>query len=99
MSQIKWFSGGNERKAAALSLIVTIQEELTENTVGERKLKALLSRFYNDLMSGTQSVPLTLSRLNISVADCLLQYHVVLSADNAERMEKLTKLSQIRYGY
>lgn len=94
---MNWYSGGNERKKLALESIAKIITDLTNES--DRPLKEVLKKFSNQLEQNQESVPLTLSRMNIAVSDCLVKNKIALSEINRERLKEIFSLSEIRYGY
>lgn len=97
MSQLKWFSGGNDRAKEALECIEILQGSLSAET--EQPLKEVLRSYSMELSNPPSSVPMILSRLNLDISKCLLHYRIELSAENQQSLKKLSSLSQIRVGY
>ena len=91
MMGIKWFSGGKERREAALPIF----EELIASMANDRKkepLKALLVKYRQELKTSGTSTPFIFNQMNIEL--------VKVMADNQSDLFKaLQQLSAIRYGY
>lgn len=94
---IKWYTGGVERGEF-------VTEKLTElisllDSKNEQPLRDLLFNFYKEIKTSGSSVPYILSRMNISISNCLIDNHIILSKESSDLLKQILKMSQIRYGY
>lgn len=98
MIKLKWFSGGNDRADQAITIITELLTDLNGASKSE-PLQRLLKDYKNELELKESSVPYILSRMNIAISNVTLKNSIVLSKDQSEKINHLTKLSNIRYGY
>ncbi|MBT0903508.1 bacteriocin immunity protein [Streptococcus infantarius] len=98
MVDLKWFSGGKERKNEA---VVIIDELLV--SLGEDSKYIPLKKFFlfyrKELESSGTSTPLVLSRMNVELSNILVENKLQLSDAQSKQLKRLRSLSNIRYGY
>ncbi|MGX7013553.1 bacteriocin immunity protein [Vagococcus silagei] len=61
-----------------------------------KELQNLLIGFYLEIKDQAQGAPSILTRLNIEVSRYLAQTHLKLSAENSDRLQKISELNYIR---
>lgn len=98
MAEVKWFSGGQERKKVALQLINDLIIMLEEDNVNESLIKVLNS-YKKELETENGMVPLILSRMNMEISNILTKNEITLTEVQSDKLKKLSELSYIRYGY
>ena len=98
MVDLKWFSGGKERKNEA---VVIVDELLV--SLGEDSKYIPLKKFFlfyrKELESNGTSTPLVLSRMNVELSNILVENKLQLSDAQSKQLKRLISLSNIRYGY
>lgn len=94
---MNWYSGGKERKKQALIYIAEIMSDLNHET--DEPLIQVLKIFSDQLEKNQESVPFTLSQMNLKISECLMKNNLSLSDVNKKRLKDLSSLSEIRYGY
>ncbi|KXT75286.1 bacteriocin immunity protein [Streptococcus sp. DD12] len=95
---IKWFSGGNERKEEALSLMDDLLKDLSSHQ-GDPNLAQVIQKYHQELADGTGAVSLVLSRFQLEITRYLSENAVKLSDNQESLLKEIRKLSEIRYGY
>lgn len=94
MKKLKWFAGGAERGEVAEEHLAAIIRDL--NKPEEKEFKDLLVSYYLEFKNQSQGVPYIIDRLNIEVSRYLLKTHLKLSAENSDRLQKISELNYIR---
>ena len=97
MTQIKWYTGGQERGKVALELIIQLLKELDGTAYDD--LKQVLAVYFNEIKNESGSIPLVFSRMNLDVSNVMIKNHIVLPENAQQTMKKLSQLNQLRYGY
>lgn len=95
---IKWFSGGSERAAAAISVIDDVLTDIN-NYPEDAALQKVLLDYKDELEKQESSVPYILSRMNISLSNVVAKNHIVLTKSQSSKLTELAKLTYIPYGY
>lgn len=98
MKEIKWFSGGSERAEVALNDISTILGLIPADT-NTAPLRQLLFDYAQEINEGVTAVPYILSRMAVSVSNCITKNKITLSQEASDQIKKLLSLAEIRYGY
>ncbi|EUJ38026.1 hypothetical protein [Brochothrix campestris] len=93
---VHWYASGAERATEAELLITKLIASLDFQTA--QPLITVLESGRNELTQPTQSLTLILSRLQLSIAQCLLKHPLVLDPSTQVLFTELTALSAIRYG-
>lgn len=96
--KLKWFSGGSERGNEAISIVDNLLKDIDSNPT-DAPLKQVLLSYKDELEKKESSIPYILSRMNIAVANVVTKNGIILSKTQSSELSKLTKLSNIRYGY
>ncbi|MBZ5979454.1 MAG: bacteriocin immunity protein [Leuconostoc gelidum] len=97
MTQIKWYTGGQERGKVALELIIQLLKELDGTAYDD--LKQVLAMYFNEIKNESGSIPLVFSRMNLDVSNVMIKNHIVLPENAQQTMKKISQLNQLRYGY
>jgi len=97
MTQIKWYTGGQERGKVALELIIQLLKEL-DGTAYDA-LKQVLAVYFNEIKNESGSIPLVFSRMNLDVSNVMIKNHIVLPENAQQTMKKISQLNQLRCGY
>jgi len=97
MTQIKWYTGGQERGKVALELIIQLLKELDGTAYDD--LKQVLAVYFNEIKNESGSIPLVFSRMNLDVSNVMIKNHIVLPENAQQTMKKISQLNQLRYGY
>lgn len=98
MTKLTWFAGGKDRGDEAISIIDDLLNSL--NTDASRQpLQEVLIEFKDELEKRESAVPYILSRMNISISNALHKNEISLTEEQQSKLQKLTQLSNIRYGY
>ena len=98
MMGIKWFSGGKERREAALPIFEELIASMEKNKKKE-PLKALLVKYRQELKTSGTSTPFIFNQMNIELVKVMADNHIVLSKEQSDLFKALQQLSAIRYGY
>lgn len=98
MKEVKWYSGGSERAEIALSEITTILGLIPADT-STNELRQLLFDYAQEINEGITAVPYILSRMSVSVSNCLTKNKITISSEASAHLKKLFALGEIRYGY
>lgn len=98
MGELKWFSGGMERRQEALALLDELIQTLACDT-HLAPLKEVLISYECQLRNGGTSIPYVLSQMNVAISQVLIKHALYLSASQSNQIKKLRELSNIRYGY
>ena len=98
MGDLKWFSGGKERKDKAVIIIDELLLSLSEDPK-YKPLQIFFLFYRQELESSGTSVPLVLSRMNVELSNILTKNKLQLSDEQSEQLKSLRRLSNIRYGY
>lgn len=98
MTNLKWFSGGKDRKLQAIKLIDDLLSEFA-NESKSMSLQNVLRSYKDELNKEVSSVPFILSRMNIDISDTLKKSNIHLSNSQSNKLKELSSLSNIRYGY
>ncbi|KRK77926.1 hypothetical protein FC67_GL001259 [Companilactobacillus alimentarius DSM 20249] len=94
MSKLTWFAGGKDRGNEAISII----DDLLNN-LNSQLLQEVLIEFKDELEKRESAVPYILSRMNVSISNALHKNKVSLTEEQQSKLQQLTQLSNIRYGY
>ncbi|GEO59416.1 bacteriocin immunity protein [Companilactobacillus bobalius] len=98
MAKLTWFAGGKDRGDEAIAIIDDLLNNL--NTDANRQpLQEVLIEFKDELEKRESAVPYILSRMNISISNALHKNKISLTEEQQSKLQKLTQLSNIRYGY
>ncbi|MBZ5965013.1 bacteriocin immunity protein [Leuconostoc gelidum subsp. gelidum] len=97
MTQIKWYTGGQERGKVALELIIQLLKELDGTAYDD--LKQVLAVYFNEIKNESGSIPLVFSRMNLDVSNVMIKNHIVLPENAQQTMKKISQLNQLRCGY
>ena len=98
MSQLKWFSGGNERQSAALELFGRLIAEVRDEN-NNQVLEEFCLSYRKELEEGKAPIPTILSRFNFELSRLLRESKPNLTGETKQALEAIRKLSNIRYGY
>lgn len=98
MPKLNWFSGGKERRDAALTLLDSIMIDIRGLDRGEL-LQDILSSYKEELEHPNAPIPVILSRFNVELSRVLRNGNIILTNGIREKLDSLRKLSYIRYGY
>lgn len=98
MSNLSWFSGGDDRRKKAETLIRELIDDL-EIDLGSQSLRAVLTSNLGNLQSEGTSTPLLLSRMNLEIVNVIKKDGISLDEGSSEKLKELITISNIRYGY
>lgn len=98
MWKLKWFSGGNDRKKQAESIIIDLLNDLKID-LGNELLFKVLNNYLKELKQKNTSVPSILSRMNLDISKAIRNDVVKLTDYQSKKLKELTSLSNSRYGY
>ncbi|MDG5114114.1 bacteriocin immunity protein [Companilactobacillus pabuli] len=98
VGKLSWFAGGKDRGDAAISIIDDLLNSLNVDA-NRQPLQEVLIEFKNELEKRESAVPFILSRMNISISNTLHKNKIPLTKDQQAKLQQLTQLSNIRYGY
>ena len=98
MAKLTWFAGGKDRGDEAISIIDDLLNNLNNDT-NKQPLQEVLIEFKDELEKRESAVPYILSRMNISISNALHKNEISLTEEQQSKLQKLTQLSNIRYGY
>ena len=70
MSNLKWFSGGDDRSKRAEIIITELLDDL-ETDLGNDSLRMVLHTYLGNLKNEGTSVPLILSRMNLEISNAI----------------------------
>lgn len=93
MIMMKWFASGEERKKAAMALLTELHQSCKDQPV----LNDFFHRYMTEVHNGN-SIPLTLSTMQLELATLLSKNHLSLTQDQEEKVTELRQLSNIHYG-
>ena len=99
MTQIKWYTGGQERGKVALELIIQLLKELDGTGTAYDDLKHVLAVYFNEIKTESGSIPLIFNRMNLDVSNVMIKNHIVLPENAQQTMKKISQLNQLRCGY
>jgi Enterocin A Immunity. len=94
----KWFATGAERGDEVVKIITVLLDELS-NDPTKAPLEQVLLSYKTELEKRESSVPHILSRMNIAVANTMIQNHITLSQNQSDELKKAMNQSHIMYGY
>lgn len=98
MSQLKWFSGGNERQSAALELFDRLIAEVRDEN-NNQVLEEFCLSYRKELEEGKAPIPTILSRFNFELSRLLREGKADLTDRSKKDLAAIRKPSNIRYGY
>lgn len=98
MSHLRWFSGGNDRRKRAETIINELIADLALD-LGNEPLREVLQAYLEKLQNDGASVPFILSRMNLDISNALKKAGVSLNEHQSEKLHELMAISSIRYGY
>jgi len=98
MTQLKWFTGGSERRCEAMAIIDYLLEDI-KDAPQLTPLKNQLVIYKKRLKDDGTSTPFILSQMNVDISRVLIDNKLSLSESQAKQIKKLRELSAIRYGY
>ena len=98
MSNLKWFSGGDNRSKRAEIIITELLDDL-ETDSGNDSLRMVLHTYLGNLKNEGTSVPLILSRMNLEISNAIKKDGASLNAKQSKKLKELMSISNIRYGY
>ncbi|MDA9460712.1 MULTISPECIES: bacteriocin immunity protein [Enterococcus] len=98
MSHLRWFSGGNDRRNRAETIINELIADLALD-LGNESLREVLQAYLEKLQNDGASVPFILSRMNLDISNALKKAGVSLNEHQSEKLHELMAISSIRYGY
>lgn len=96
MSDIKWYSGGQERGRVAAGIISEIVANLDPAT--EQPLRQVLASYYTEFIEQKSGSNLSVfNRMSLEISKCVHQNQITLSSENKQLMDQLLSLNYIRY--
>ncbi|ENZ5597950.1 bacteriocin immunity protein [Enterococcus hirae] len=98
MSNLKWYSGGDDRRKRAEAIITELLEDL-ELDFGNESLQEVLRSYLRKFKNEGTSIPLVLSRMNLEISNAIRKDGVSLNENQSKKLKELTSISNIRYGY
>lgn len=98
MSKLTWFASGKDRGDEAISIIDNLLNDIDNDTT-RQPLQEVLIEFKDELEKRESAVPYILSRMNISISNALHKNKISLTKEQQAKLQQLTQLSNIRYGY
>jgi hypothetical protein len=98
MSNLKWFSGGEDRRKRAEVIITELLDDLDIN-LGNESLRKVLGSYLRKLKNEETSFPLVLSCMNIEISNAIKKDGVSLNENQSKKLKELMSISNIRYGY
>ncbi|MEG0286585.1 MULTISPECIES: bacteriocin immunity protein [Vagococcus] len=97
MGELKWFTGGKERKIVSIELITELLKEL-ESTPNSQLLQNVLLNYKADISQNGISRPLVMSQMNLAISKAMREDGIVLSDNQTRLLKELISLANIRYG-
>lgn len=98
MSKLTWFASGKDRGDEAISIIDDLLTGVDDDA-SKQPLKEVLIEFKDELEKKESAVPYILSRMNVSISNVLHKNKITLTKDQQSKLQQLTQISNIRYGY
>lgn len=99
MSDLKWFSGGKDRKEEAVTILELLIASHSKGKNPSQPFIKVLRQYLDELQSNGTSVPLILSRRNLELASVLKEDEISLTSQESDYLKQLRAISNIRYGY
>lgn len=93
---VKWYSSGQARAKAATAIMMDLVANLNQTT--ERPFRQLIGNYYRELVqqqSGSNMY--VFERMGIEISACLRKNGIVLSPENAKRVDQLIAMNYVRY--
>ncbi|MBO1085039.1 MULTISPECIES: bacteriocin immunity protein [Enterococcus] len=97
MSNLSWFSGGDDRRKKAEALITELIGDLEVDSENQ-SLRVVLKSNLRNLQNEGASVLLLLSRMNVEIANAIKKDGVSLDEAYSKKLQELISISNIRYG-
>ena len=98
LGKLSWFASGKDRGDAAISIIDNLLNSLNVDA-NRQPLQEVLIEFKNELEKRESAVPYILSRMNLTISTTMHKNGITLPKDQQEKLQQLTQLSNIYYGY
>jgi hypothetical protein len=98
MNKLKWYSGGEERRKKAESIIIELVNDFKKNS-GNDQIQNVLSEYLEELRHSGSAVPMILSRMNLEISKVVRTNGITLSDNQSKKLKEVIALSSIRYGY
>ncbi|MEI4781350.1 bacteriocin immunity protein [Streptococcus pasteurianus] len=95
MPNLKWFSGGKERRDEALIIIDELLATL-DNNMKINPLRQLLQSYHEELKNRGTSTPYILSRLNVDLSTVLVENAIHPTREQSAKLKELRALQNIR---
>lgn len=98
MENLKWYSGGSDRKKKAMATITDLLNDLKMD-LGNESLQNVLENYLEELEQANAAVPIILGRMNIDISTAIRKDGVTLSEIQSKKLKELISISYIKYGY
>ncbi|WP_047999127.1 helix-turn-helix domain-containing protein [Lactiplantibacillus herbarum] len=97
MSDIKWYSSGQERGRVAAGIISEIVANLDPAT--DQPLRELLASYYTEFIEQKSGSNISVfNRMSLAISKCVERNQMTLSPENEQRVRDLLALNYVRYG-
>ena len=91
---LRWFSGGTERCKNAIDLLECLSKSLDANS----QSYIIVDKYLKELKSPDRPIPYILSAFHLEMSKAIQQDNISLDKKQSQILEKLRKISDIRYG-